>query len=129
MYGKNKDDPLIASVSGHRSSAIRRYRHISDSLRGFASEAIQGEIVEKLPESKKKPAEAISKPPSDVNDSKVGSDHNHNDKDFESEAISIRTPMKRKIEQKSGVNTVQADVSQVKNLFDMISTMSTMKKV
>ena len=46
MFAKNKDEQLVCSVSGHRSTAVRAYKHIPDSLRRSASECIQGEIVQ-----------------------------------------------------------------------------------
>ena len=45
MFGKKKDEQLIASVSDHCSTAIHNYKHISDELCKDLSDAIQGNSV------------------------------------------------------------------------------------
>ena len=47
MFAKHKDKQLICSVSGHRSTAVRAYKHIPDNLRHSESESIQGSILYK----------------------------------------------------------------------------------
>ena len=45
MFANKQDEQVICHVSGHRSTAVRTYKHVSDDIRRSASESIQGLIV------------------------------------------------------------------------------------
>ena len=42
MFQAHQDERLIKHVSGHKSNAVRQYKHVNDSLHRKASTAIQG---------------------------------------------------------------------------------------
>ena len=42
MFQAHQDERLIKHVSGHKSNAVRQYKHENDSLHRKASTAIQG---------------------------------------------------------------------------------------
>ena len=42
MFHVKKDEQMIKHVSGHKSDAVRVYKHVNDKLRQKASTAIQG---------------------------------------------------------------------------------------
>ena len=45
MFSENQSEQVIQSVSGHRSTCVRTYKHMSDKLHREASKPIQGDII------------------------------------------------------------------------------------
>ena len=45
MFANKQDEQVICHVSGHRSTAVRTYKHVSDDICRSASESIQGPTV------------------------------------------------------------------------------------
>ena len=89
MFGKKKDEQLIASVSGHRSTAIHNYKHISDELCKDLSDAIQGNSVKN---DERVVCESVLNPTSIKKQCESDSDGDV----FQSETKELRTPLKKK---------------------------------
>ena len=116
MLEKNKDGQLICSLSGHRSIAVRSYKHIPDSLRRNASEGIQGELL-RLANKRTKHGSINGDDASQVQVKNVPSDV----EDFEPQRKQIVTPLKRKI-------NVGTDDSEVSEICKVITNIVTKKK-
>ena len=106
MFKDEQDEQVICHVSGHRSNAVRTYKHISDDVRRSASESTQGKIKNNSTETESKlnvgVAETVVKQDieSDLDDVLPTKD--------------IQTPLKGKF-------VLRESVSEVSNICDMIT--------
>ena len=72
MFADKQDEQVICHVSGHRSTAVRTYKHVIDDIRRSASESIQEPMVKpngnaemKTKINASKASAIVSKPDSD----------------------------------------------------------------
>ena len=69
LFQAKEDEQMIKNVSGHKSDAVRQYKHVNDSLRRKASAAIQGYSNESASTSvKSSPVKSCAQNNSDSDD-------------------------------------------------------------
>ena len=119
VFRDTLDKQVICHVSGHRSNAVRIYKHLTDDVRRAASESIQGKIApltSVVATNQCKPNDKVA--PSTISKADSESDLD----DFVTKDLKeIQTPLKRKL-------ILKESVSEVGNICDMITKVASEKK-
>ena len=116
MFAKHKDEKLICSISRHRSTAVKTYKHIPNNLRCSVSESIQGPILDKK-ENAQNQLKVNGKDVSNIEPISIHSDL----EDFEPKSEPIVKGVKHQIDPNE-------DSCEVKDICKIISNIACKKK-